>query len=183
MQVLKRAVKEKIHDAALDLFYEKDFKSATMREIANRAEIPVGLIYTYYKNKEELFEDVVKPVLHYVTHGLAATSLIADKNEKRSKEQMLLLKLFHWRREMVLIIDKSAGSQYEGTKDRLISELEVHILKDVKQDYPDYDEMYAKLLAVCTMESILILARQYKDRQWLEKMVAFISDVLFLKAA
>lgn len=182
MQTLKQEVKEKIHNAALDLFYEKDFKRTTMREIAARAEIPVGLIYSYYKNKEELFENVVMPVERFVANSLTATSQIADKNEKRTQEQALLMKLFRWRKELVLILDKSAGSRYESTKNTMINNLEAHISNDLDGYYSD-DKMYAKLLATCTIESVLMLARQDKDRQWLEKMIKFISDILLIKTA
>lgn len=56
-QVLKDDIKERIFAAALDEFFEKDFKTATMRDIAVRAGIPTGLIYSYYKNKQADFRD------------------------------------------------------------------------------------------------------------------------------
>lgn len=54
-QVLKDEIREKIRKAALQEFFDKGYKSAAMRNIALEAKIPTGLIYSYYKNKEELF--------------------------------------------------------------------------------------------------------------------------------
>ena len=47
----------------IEVFREKDFRSAKMQEIAERAGIPVGLIYSYYKNKEELFNKIAASLL------------------------------------------------------------------------------------------------------------------------
>ena len=58
-QVLKDEIFDRIFHAGVEVFYEKDFRTAKMKEIAERAEIPVGLIYSYYKNKEELFIKIV----------------------------------------------------------------------------------------------------------------------------
>ena len=45
-QVLKDEIRENILKAALQEFYEKGYKSAAMREIASKAKIPTGLIYS-----------------------------------------------------------------------------------------------------------------------------------------
>lgn len=44
-QVLKDEVFERIFQAGVDVFYEKDYRSAKMKEIADKAGIPVSLIY------------------------------------------------------------------------------------------------------------------------------------------
>ena len=53
-QVLKQEVKEKIFEAAQEIFYEQNFKRATMQGITTAADVPVGLIYTYFPNKASL---------------------------------------------------------------------------------------------------------------------------------
>lgn len=57
-QVLKDEIFERIFHAGVDVFYEKDYRSAKMQEIAERAGIPVSLIYNYHKNKAELFDKI-----------------------------------------------------------------------------------------------------------------------------
>jgi AcrR family transcriptional regulator len=46
--------REKILEAALDLFREKGFGEATMREIATRAGVASGLAYYYFDSKEAI---------------------------------------------------------------------------------------------------------------------------------
>ena len=43
-QVLKDEVFERIFQAGVDVFYEKDYRSAKMKEIADKAGITVSLI-------------------------------------------------------------------------------------------------------------------------------------------
>src|SRR5260370_19695191 len=50
----------RIEAAALDLFTKQGFHSTKMREIAEKAEVSSGSIYTYYPSKEALFESLVK---------------------------------------------------------------------------------------------------------------------------
>jgi AcrR family transcriptional regulator len=42
-------------NAASELFMSRGFSSTTMEEIAKRAELSPGLIYQYFKNKEDLY--------------------------------------------------------------------------------------------------------------------------------
>ena len=48
MQVLKAEIRERIFDAGVQVFYKKDFRSAKMQEIAERAGVSVSLLYSYY---------------------------------------------------------------------------------------------------------------------------------------
>lgn len=47
----------RILDAALDLFRQEGFDSATMRDIARRAEVATGAAYYYYPSKEAIVMD------------------------------------------------------------------------------------------------------------------------------
>jgi TetR/AcrR family fatty acid metabolism transcriptional regulator len=51
-KVLRR---ESIIRAAIEVFSKKDFKAASISEIAQRAGIADGTIYQYFRNKEDLF--------------------------------------------------------------------------------------------------------------------------------
>jgi TetR/AcrR family transcriptional regulator, fatty acid metabolism regulator protein len=52
----KKAVKRKlIIQAAIEVFSKKDFQTAAISEIAQRAGVADGTIYKYFKNKEDLF--------------------------------------------------------------------------------------------------------------------------------
>lgn len=54
------ATRESIVDAALDLFSSKGFHQTNSKEIAARAGVAVGTFYSYFKDKRELFLEVLK---------------------------------------------------------------------------------------------------------------------------
>lgn len=54
-----------IMDAALPIFAEKGFKGATNRDIAQAAGIAPGLIYWYFKSKEDLFNAILDEFLPF----------------------------------------------------------------------------------------------------------------------
>ncbi len=52
--------REQIIDAALRVFSQKGFTSATNKNIAREAGITTGLIYYYFENKEKLLQAVIE---------------------------------------------------------------------------------------------------------------------------
>lgn len=53
------SVEEKIIDAAREVFFEKGYSGATMRDIASKAEVNLALLHYYYRAKEKIFEIVL----------------------------------------------------------------------------------------------------------------------------
>lgn len=56
-----------IHSAAMQEFLEKDFASASLRNIVKKAGVTTGAFYGYYASKENLFEALVcKQYEHFI---------------------------------------------------------------------------------------------------------------------
>jgi AcrR family transcriptional regulator len=49
--------------AALDVFRENGYERTTVRAIADRAGVPLSTLYTHIESKEQLFLDLVAPVI------------------------------------------------------------------------------------------------------------------------
>ena len=58
--VSRHSTKDKILEAALEVFSEKGFHLATVDEIAERADLGKGTLYRYFANKETLFNELVR---------------------------------------------------------------------------------------------------------------------------
>lgn len=60
--VQKRSMemKEKILDSALQLFCEKGYHNTTTNEIAQRAQVSIGSLYSYYKDKDTIFYEILE---------------------------------------------------------------------------------------------------------------------------
>ncbi len=62
-QVLKEEQRKKIVMSAKNEFFKNGIANASMREISKNAGTPVGNIYRYFKNKQDLVEAVLSPLL------------------------------------------------------------------------------------------------------------------------
>ena len=110
MQVLKEEVRNKILSAAEKVFYEKDYRGAKLTEIANEAGIPVALIYTYFKNKEVLFDAVIDSVyLNFDGAFDEEESLEKGSASEKFEEagQKYVHELFKNRKKFIILMDKS----------------------------------------------------------------------------
>jgi AcrR family transcriptional regulator len=52
--------KEKILDSAMALFCEKGYYKTTTNEIAQRAQVSIGSLYSYYKDKDTIFFEILE---------------------------------------------------------------------------------------------------------------------------
>ncbi len=57
--------KQQIIDAAIRVISNQGIDKTSVREIAAAAGITTGAIYYHYKNKEELFQDIVNESIHF----------------------------------------------------------------------------------------------------------------------
>jgi len=73
---IKKEKESTIFDAALKTIKRKGFHKARMSDIAKEAEISYGLVYHYFKNKEDLFD----AILNRWWNGLF--QLMADISER-----------------------------------------------------------------------------------------------------
>lgn len=56
----EKPTKEKIFEAAINLFAEKGFDATSMREIAEAVGIKKASLYSHYKGKDEILEKIVE---------------------------------------------------------------------------------------------------------------------------
>ena len=69
-QKLKDDVRLSIIKAAKEEFLEKGYKGASMRSIANKANMTVGNLYRYYKNKEDINLSIVAPTFRLIDSAI-----------------------------------------------------------------------------------------------------------------
>jgi AcrR family transcriptional regulator len=125
MQVKKNEIKEQIINAAKREFLELGFEKASLRQIAARAGVTKGNIYTYFKNKDELFCSIVEPAEALIRDYMNDDTYIPDygndpvSSEKLSSEtyRRFVYGLSRYRDELKLLFFSSAGSGYTGFKE------------------------------------------------------------------
>jgi AcrR family transcriptional regulator len=180
VQVLKEDVKQRIYSAAVEEFYNKDYKTATIRAIAERADVPTGLVYSYYKNKHALFESIVKPILLMMQETLkeAENSSYYYPFENFQKiESAMFLSLFDKRKQLIILIDKSNGTKYQDAREIIIRSTEIHIKNAIKNRGIEkhYDDFLIHILANNFMDGFFEIIRHYKNRKWAEEMLELMA--------
>ena len=181
-QILKEEIKNRIYKAAAKIFYEKGFLKTKMKDISEEAKIPVGLVYTYYKNKEELFDEIVNPIYYYL-------NLAIEKEEKeegsalerfKATGEEYVLKLLNQHKSLVILMDKSQGTKHENAKQVFIKILENHIKRQVqKKGIIIEEEILIHILASNFTESLLEIARHYENPDWAKKIFNLVTKCYY----
>jgi len=85
----------KILDSALELFREKGFEPATMRDIARKAEVATGAAYYYYPSKDAIVADFYQRSCAEMQPQIEAALQHAKGLEKRLHE-LIAVKLAYF---------------------------------------------------------------------------------------
>lgn len=91
MQVLKEDIRGRILAVAEQRFGQQGYSKTSMREIAGAVGVGVGNIYNYFRNKDELFCEVVRPVLHAMEamlqehHGIRGEDVMTMRSKNTRK--------------------------------------------------------------------------------------------------
>ena len=181
-QVLKEEIYERIFQAGIDVFYEKDYRSAKMQDIADKAKIPVGLIYTYFKNKEQLFTKIVSSVSfdfqRIVREEEAEIGLPSEKYKRIAEGYLFDLLKQH--KIFVIMMDKSHGTRYENAKEDLIASLGAHIQWELSRTAPAvYHPTLIHILASNFVESLLEIARHYETQALAKELLRLVAKCYY----
>lgn len=96
MEDKKESTKILIKQAAIRQIEKVGLTKTSMRSIAAEAEMTTGAIYYYYKNKQDLFDEIIKDSIHfthrmfdeYKTDNITGSALLSDI-EKEARLRLL----------------------------------------------------------------------------------------------
>jgi AcrR family transcriptional regulator len=172
-QVLKKEIRARIDQAALNEFFNKGYKFATMKNIAARSGVPTGLIYSYYRNKEDLFNHIVEPVAALIDSAKRDPDPSDDSSDNLFNHELprLMRCVNHYHKQLVILVDKSMGSPFAQTKERIIDDVALHLRQTPALRDTSYDDVFYHIQATNFMEGIFEIARHYVDQTWADKMI------------
>ena len=81
--------KKQILEAATEEFYAHGFQNASLRHICAKANVTTGALYAYFKDKNELFANVIAPATGYILNLLKVhyeTELATTSENSLSEE-------------------------------------------------------------------------------------------------
>lgn len=148
MQFKKEDIRLRIVAVARDEFLVNGFRDTSLRVIAARSGVALGNIYNYFKNKDGLFSEVLRP----------AVEAVDDMLEKHNDEEKLTTEYFYskeqqhddlvrmtglvemHRESFRLLLFGSAGSSHENFRGRLTRKsmsMGQEYLVKMKEKYPE----------------------------------------------
>ena len=148
MQVLKENIHGRILAVARQQFRHNGYSKTSMREIAELAGVGVGNIYHYFTNKDELFCEVVRPVLYALEamlqehHGIRGEDIMMMRSEKYLKaciDEYVSLINTH-RGLMEILLFRAQGSSLEHFRENYTdrsTELVKTWFTSMQQKYPE----------------------------------------------
>lgn len=95
--------RERILYAALLLFTSKGYAKTSVHEIREKADVSIGLIYRYFKNKEEIARSLYSELLTEVTVGIG--QLIADNDTVPEKCRAIISYYFQRTETIPEVVD------------------------------------------------------------------------------
>lgn len=130
MQYQKEDVRKRIVESAKTEFLRVGYYRASMLQISNRARVPIGNLYRYFSSKASLFDAIVgtakERILETLKGGMglfvrAEDSTLQNKmNVLTEVSDNFLAIAREYKSEMILLLQKSNGSIYEGFIDEVI---------------------------------------------------------------
>ncbi len=131
---------ENILNSARKQFAEKGFRDASIRTICKDAGVTNGAFYSHFNSKEDLFGSIVTPCIeglnelyssekeYYLNIQCFDDILNAFRASYSSYAKAIRYVCGH-KEEFLLLLDSSAGTEYEGFPDMLIESEAENTLK------------------------------------------------------
>ncbi len=130
MQVKKEDIREKIMNSARGEFLEGGYAGASLRVIAEKANLTKGAVYSYFKNKDALFCELAAPAVNFIESQFGNKACRAAQNPKdaalNSYESTILSfkkcahAVLNHKESFKLLLFCSAGSSLRDYKERII---------------------------------------------------------------
>ena len=106
-------------------FLAHGFEKASLRVICKKAGLTTGAFYSHFSGKEELFDALVKPMIDgfFRLYKSVIAEELSDLTTGVDNELTSITYAVRHRDEFRLLFECSAGTKYEGFRERLINEV------------------------------------------------------------
>ncbi len=127
--------REAILAAALDEFSARGFASARLDDVARRAGVAKGTIYLHFRDKETLFQELVRAELSPVVAALEAAPMV-DLPMRVIAERLVELfvrEIFQTRRKDVIRLILTEGPRFPAIAEFYYREVVEHVMVVIRR--------------------------------------------------
>lgn len=147
MQTLKEETRRRILDVARREFIAHGASGTSIRTIAHKAGMTVGNVYNYFRSKDELFREVLRPLIDRLDSYLLSHNKeqhlrldVFDMEEPQNEYLIAMHTLIRsFRPELRLLLSGAEGTSLAGYKERITdhqTRIGTEYLRLMKERYP-----------------------------------------------
>ncbi len=186
MQTQKDDIRKNILEVARKQFQENGFKDTSMRKIAKESGVVLSNIYNYYKNKDEIFCEVLSKVLQAMDAVMGehnsseyiSIDIFTSDEYMRNQIDMFVELIDDYKEDFNLLLFKSAGSSLENFRNETIdkhTQTGIEYIALMKQKYPEINgevsEFFIHTMSSWWMSIIAELVMHDLSHEALEKFI------------
>ncbi len=136
--------KQLIIEAATKSFSLFGYKATTMDQVAKLASVGKGTIYTFFKNKEELFDEIISTLIRDMK--VVAEEAMDENSTFYENAHRILFRLLEFRKSHQLTIklfqeERDIGTQAVVEVVQRVEQAIINYMKDMIQEAIDRDEI------------------------------------------
>jgi len=182
MQIKKEEVKIAIMESGTREFLDNGFKKASLRKIVKDAGTTTGNFYNYFRNKEALFEELIigdyNRFLYFINNHdkMNKPDFLYNLSNPSIWNQMISEVIDdiipNFNNGLVLLLDASEGTKYEGVKDELIILMEEHFNEHLdKANNSTISKEMGKIIATQIIDGIILIVRNNKGLELQQRLI------------
>lgn len=176
MQIKKIEIKDALLKTAEKEFLAKGFRHASLRKIIKEAGTTIGNFYNYFKNKESLFEELVKDEFEKMKFFIENHDKIerpdylwnvSDVGQWRRVLKQLITDAFpQFSDRFILLVEGSKGTKFENTRYEIIKLLKDHFIEHMEKfDSKLLDRDFAEITAEQMLSGMILILKQHNDEK------------------
>jgi len=166
--VAKDKVRQKIIDAASELYAKKGFKATSIEEIAEKAGVTIPVTYQYIKNKSEIMRLIMEDMLNLFKENLISQLKgIEDPEKKLSIAISLYFRMLDQQQDKVLLMYQKSSSLDKASKSKIM-EMEVELSRifgDIIEDGIKKG-IFRNIDVDVASYNIIMLAHMWSLKRW-----------------
>ncbi|WP_321404230.1 TetR/AcrR family transcriptional regulator [Maridesulfovibrio sp.] len=186
VQIRKENVRVRIEIAAEALFAQSGFRKATIKAIAQEANIATGNVYTYYPNKMTLYKAVITPEFveefsRLTRNRINAFALSQSNSHTPSYMEDEAGEFLHFlienKLKVIILLARSAGTEYEDFGRKYVQDMTTQAIELICEQSPQVEIspllrfMLEKALAD-SVRGIVSSLEHFKDEELILKAFA-----------
>jgi AcrR family transcriptional regulator len=108
---MKQNTRQRVMDAARELFAEKGYASATIRDIATKAEVSTGSVFTTFESKEHILSTIVMESQEELVLEIAKAREEA-KGDARTRLKSAIAAAYAYEFKRLLLVVEQIGASW-----------------------------------------------------------------------